>query len=39
MDRACSTHGKKMNAYRLLMGRQEEKKPWEELDVDGMIIL
>jgi hypothetical protein len=27
MDRACSTNGKRNDAYRILVGRQEGKKP------------
>jgi hypothetical protein len=27
MGRACSTHGEKRNAYRLLVERPEEKRP------------
>jgi hypothetical protein len=27
MDRACSTNGKKRNAYRILMGKPEGKRP------------
>jgi hypothetical protein len=27
MDRTCSKHGEKMNAYRLFIGRQEGKEP------------
>jgi hypothetical protein len=27
MGRACSTHGEKMNTYRILMGRSEGKRP------------
>jgi hypothetical protein len=37
MDRACSTHEKKFDAYRLLVGKPEVKRPlgrhrykWEE---------
>jgi hypothetical protein len=26
MDRACSTHGEKRNAYRILVGKPERKK-------------
>jgi hypothetical protein len=38
MGRACSTHGKKRNAYSTLVGKAEEKRPlgrprrrWEDL--------
>jgi hypothetical protein len=27
MDRVCSKNGKKRNAYRLLVGKPEEKRP------------
>jgi hypothetical protein len=27
MAGACSTHGEKMNAYRILVGKPEEKRP------------
>jgi hypothetical protein len=27
MDRACSTNGEKMNAYRILVERPERKRP------------
>jgi hypothetical protein len=27
MGRACSTHGEKMNAYRILVGKPEGKRP------------
>jgi hypothetical protein len=27
MDRACSTNGEKMNAYRILVGKPEGKRP------------
>jgi hypothetical protein len=39
MDRACSTHGEKRNAYRVLVGEQEEIHHKEDLDVGGKIIL
>jgi hypothetical protein len=27
LGRACSTHGKKRNAYRILVGKQKGKRP------------
>jgi hypothetical protein len=27
MDRACSTHGEKRNAYRILVGKPEGRRP------------
>jgi hypothetical protein len=27
MDRACCTHGKMRNAYKILVGKVEEKRP------------
>jgi hypothetical protein len=27
MGRACNTHGEKRNAYRILVGKLEEKRP------------
>jgi hypothetical protein len=29
MERACSLHGEKMNAYRTLVGNEEGKRPVE----------
>jgi hypothetical protein len=34
MGRACSTNGEKRNAYRILVGRPEEKSYWEDQNVD-----
>jgi hypothetical protein len=41
MGRACSTHGEKRNAYRILVGKPEEKRPigrsrhrWEDIKMD-----
>jgi hypothetical protein len=31
--------GEKKNAYRLLVGKPEERDHWENQDVDGWIIL
>jgi hypothetical protein len=37
MGGACSNHGEKRNAYRILVGKPEGKRPLE-LDVGGRII-
>jgi hypothetical protein len=37
MGGPCSTNGEKMNAYRILVGKREGKRPLE--DVGGWIIL
>jgi hypothetical protein len=41
MGRACSTHGRKRNAYRILVGKPEGKRPlrrprhrWEDIKMD-----
>jgi hypothetical protein len=41
MGGACSTHGKKRNAYRIFMGRPEGKRPlgrhrrrWDNIKMD-----
>jgi hypothetical protein len=39
MGKECSTHGEKRNAHRILMGKPEVKRPLEDIDVDGRIIL
>jgi hypothetical protein len=39
MGKACSTNGEKRNAYSVLVGKPEEKRPLEDLDVGGRIIL
>jgi hypothetical protein len=36
---ACSANGEKRNAYRLVMGKSDEKNHYEDQDVDGWIIL
>jgi hypothetical protein len=36
---SCSTNGREGNAYRLLVGKPEEKRPLEDQDVGGWIIL
>jgi hypothetical protein len=39
MDRECSTNGEKMNAYRMLVGKPERKRPLEDQDVGAWTIL
>jgi hypothetical protein len=39
MGRACSTTGQKRNAYRILVGKPEEKNTKTDQDVGGWIIL
>jgi hypothetical protein len=39
MGRACSTSGKKKNAYRILMGNSDRKDYSGNQDVGGWIIL
>jgi hypothetical protein len=39
MCRACSTNGDKGNAYIILVGNPEGKRPLGRLDVGGRIIL
>jgi hypothetical protein len=39
MGRACSTHGEKRHAYRILVGKPGGKRPLGRLDVSGRIIL
>jgi hypothetical protein len=39
MGRACSMHGVKRNAYRILVKKsQKERDHWEELDMGVRII-
>jgi hypothetical protein len=38
MDRAYSTHRDEGNAYRILMGKPEGKRPLGRLDIGGKII-
>jgi hypothetical protein len=37
MGRVCSTHGEKMNAYRILARKPEGKRHKENLGVGGRI--
>jgi hypothetical protein len=39
MGRASSTNGEKRNAYRILVGEPDGKRPREGQDVSGWIIL
>jgi hypothetical protein len=39
MGRACNTNGEKRNAYRILVGKSEGKKPLKDQDVGGWPIL
>jgi hypothetical protein len=39
MGRACTIHGDKRDAYRVSVGKPEEKKNYEDLHVSGRIIL
>jgi hypothetical protein len=39
MGRACSTNGAKRNAYRILVGNPEGKRPLQDQDVGGWTIL
>jgi hypothetical protein len=35
MDLACSTNGPKRNEYRILVGKVEGKRPYEDKEVGG----
>jgi hypothetical protein len=44
MDRTCSTHGEKLNTYRILVGKPERNRPlgrprhrWEDNIYMGLI--
>jgi hypothetical protein len=39
MGGACSTNGEKRNAYRILVGKAEGRRPLEDQDVGGWTIL
>jgi hypothetical protein len=39
MDGTCSKYGETKGAYRILVGKTEEKAELEELVVDGRTIL
>jgi hypothetical protein len=39
MGRVRSTNGEKRHAYRILVGKPEGKRPLEDLDVGGQIIV
>jgi hypothetical protein len=38
MDGACSTHAEMKNAYRISVGKPEEKRPLGDLGVDGRTL-
>jgi hypothetical protein len=39
MDRICSTHGEKINAYKIFVGKHEGKRPfWRRVDNIKMYI-
>jgi hypothetical protein len=39
MDMACSTNGEKRNAYRVLVGKPEGKRPLGRQDMGGWPML
>jgi hypothetical protein len=39
MGGACSTYGEEKSAYRVLVGNLKEKDHFEDLGVDGRVIL
>jgi hypothetical protein len=39
MGRACSTNGEKRNAYRILLGKPEGKRPLGRQDIGGGGII
>jgi hypothetical protein len=39
MGRACSTNEEKRNAYRIPVGKPEERDHWEDQNVGGWAIL
>jgi hypothetical protein len=39
MGIACTTYGEKRNAYKAFVSKPEGKRPLEDLDVGGRIIL
>jgi hypothetical protein len=39
MCRPCSTHGEKRISCRIIVVKEKERDRWEDLNVDGKIIL
>jgi hypothetical protein len=39
MGRACSTNGEKRNAYKVLVGKPERKRPLKYQDIGVWILL
>jgi hypothetical protein len=39
MSRTCSTHGRDKNSYNILVGNLKRRDYFEDLGVDGRIIL
>jgi hypothetical protein len=39
MDRAYSKNGQKMHLHRILVGKPEGRRPYEDKDIGGWIIL
>jgi hypothetical protein len=39
MGGTCITHGEMRNAYKILIGKLEGKRPLEDTGIDGRMIL